>query len=433
MSIIPLHNFVIDIDKSYMACFNQSLHPRRSVELFNTYSAELHAFEYLKNGYLKKKEGKVFSEKGQKSVVFFYISAIKRYLDNYGISESATCKFNKDTKVIEIKEEIIYVIIGMLCRDVVGLKVPKYLKNKNKYDKYLKKIKYISTYKKMFADYEKKKFVRNQVEALKLSKTMSVQEVIDFCQKTNKGEFLKNFVDVKRFDKSAEKLYNISIGHLNNKLIKKGIYGATKEMIQKKRLSKKSAVRYLKYLALMSTISTRVSRAIEINSCRELEVFKAAYSFYKNAAIECKWLVVEDSTYCIGVRSRSYLVRVLANKNVVSSKEIVLNNIETEFYLYRNSLKQQGWTQMRLDNPVSIDFVYERIAAMEVQQTYTGQLQLFKKSLMRYKSGNSGGYQTVALAKEKLRSSRWGIKKTVDEYVDKYNKGSHLKMPSFAA
>jgi hypothetical protein len=258
--------------------------------------------------------------------------------------------------------------------------VPSYLTSKEKYSKYLSKIKYLSTYKKYFVEYKKKDYIRNQVEALRLSKSMTVQEVIDYCKKTNKGEMLQCFLDVKKFDKSAEKLYNRSMGILASKRLKyNGEFGVSESLRKSTRLSKKSATRYLKYLALMSTISTRVGRPIEIHSGQEFVVFKAAYSFFNKAAISLGWLLVNDPTFCIGVRSRSYVIRVLANKDAKVDKDIQLNNIEEEFYKNKNDVSKKFWVAAKMDSIHAADFIHERAAIIDRQFKFRAELKDFKR------------------------------------------------------
>lgn len=163
-------------------------------------------------------------------------------------------------------------------------------------------------------------------------KDEKILEVIDICAKRSPGwSRSKGFRNLKEFYESFE-VYKFD-------MVKE--YGA--ENLKKKKITDGVMKKYLLYLGLMSTIQSREERPIEINTHTEQIIFNF-YPLLRKIAMRKKYMDVFDSTFCPGVRSRSFLVNILCKAPVIAAKTIFLNRIE-EKYMRMSDVERVEYAQ----------------------------------------------------------------------------------------
>lgn len=178
------------------------------------------------------------------------------------------------------------------------------------------------------------KAVLNQEMAIKMAKKMSCKEVYDFVKSYGGSDFLNYFSNADKMEKSGLKLYERCKISMINKRIRQMTYNFNnlEDQLKKERISLKSCITYIKYLALAGIIQKRVGRPIELTASIEKKWFRNGYRIMSDACQSLNWVKCTDQTFCKGVRSRTYAIRVCFDKKwKFSSAGVYLNNIERAY------------------------------------------------------------------------------------------------------
>jgi hypothetical protein len=355
-----LSSFKEDLNNAHLAIFAQMHHPMFKTDSDGRDSLiyEKKLFDFFFKGYYSSlKHGELirpfFHSKKSYALHYWFTGEMNRNLIDLNRSNSEIFEF-KDNK-ININTMALYALFRVLRDKLVEAQVdlsksgfPKYFKvfNRDSFFKYfVPKIEYMLSKPKLVKGILGKRthfeyFIKNQDTAIKMAKKLTVEEVLRYCNANNAGVFLRYFKDEKAFRSAAERLYNECEKILKFKIIKKNGYFPEdfSEQLAKYRITVKSCLRYLKYLALMSTIQNRVKRPVEINAALEKKWFHTGYKMLSDAAVKLKWRICTDATFCPGVRSRTYQIRVASSKAIYKPKRrITFNNIEKVFMAAKNS------------------------------------------------------------------------------------------------
>lgn len=352
-------DFARNLDKYYQKIMGKALTDEYSHSFLRKIKPEYEVYKYFYKGYFLKNK-KIFQKTRSHDLYFNFIGEVYRYLLSNPELESYMFFFYPDKKEVDTARSVVLFALFKMLSDVLvfdGLKDLKFHDNfkfdietttpqniDTRLDFFIRKLDSICASKKAAEHifHQKARKLLNQSDALFFSKK-EVPEVIDYCKKRQKTGIMKTFDDEKKFVKSAKKLFEMTKFNLKIELLMGNDYSdelLEQELIEK-RISLKSSLRYLKYLAFMNVISKRVNRPVEINSIKEAAVFKQAYRYFRDAAVELKWLACTDSTYCKGVRSKTFHIKVLGCQKMKIDKNLSLNNLEEQYKNYSIVRKSQ--------------------------------------------------------------------------------------------
>ena len=378
-----LNSFREDLNNAHLAIFAQMHSPMFKTDSDGRDSLiyEKRLFDFFFKGYyssLRYREliRPFFHSKQSYALHYWFTGEMNRNLIDLNRSNSEIFEF-KDNN-IHINTMALYALFRVLRDKLVEAGVdlsrsgfPKYFKAFNRdsfFKHFVPKIEYMLSKPKLRKGILGKRthfeyFIKNQDTAIKMAKKLTVEEVLRYCNANNSGTFLRYFKDEKAFKAAAEKLYNECEKILKFKTVKKNGYlpQDVSEPLTKYRITVKSCLRYLKYLALMSTIQNRVNRPVEINAALEKKAFHTGYKMLSDAAATLNWRICTDSTFCPGVRSRTYQIRVASSKAIYKSKRrITFNNIEKVFMSAKDS-ETRNKIAMAFD--AAADYLFKRAEA----------------------------------------------------------------------
>lgn len=290
---------------------------------------------------------KIFHTENSWNVHYYFIGEVRRRLARYADNRSAFINFS-NPKNLDYDHMGIYLVLCKLSMDLESMGIdmkksgfPKYFRDREweSYRKFCKKLDWMMSHEKLvpkllWVPDSGKVYVRNQVQALKMSRDLTDMEVIELCKKNNHGTYLKIFGG-EDFQKAAIKLFDKCRKTLSRRKVWSGLWldrEAEDKILKKQRICLSSCRAYIRYLALMSLIQSRKGRTLEMNAAREKYGFGVGYKVLREACTELGWLVKGDQTFCKGVRSKSFFIRVCVDKEMsVDLKKFDMNNIELEF------------------------------------------------------------------------------------------------------
>ena len=378
-----LNSFKEDLNNAHLAIFAQMYSPMLKTDSDGRESLiyEKRLFDFFFKGYYSSLKYRdlirpFFHPKKAYAIHYWFAGEMNRNLIDLNRSNSEIFEF-KDNN-ITINTMALYALFRVLRDKLVEADVdlsksgfPKYFKVFNRdsfFRHFTPKIDYMLSKPKLRKGILGKRthfqyFIKNQDTAIKMAKKLTVDEVLKYCNANNSGTFLRYFKDEKSFGAAAAKLYNQCEKILKFKAVKKHGYlppDVTEELL-KYRITIKSCTRYLKYLALMSTIQNRVNRPVEINAALEKKGFHTGYKLLSDASSQLNWRICTDSTFCPGVRSRTYQIRVASSKAMYKSKRrITFNNIEKVFMSAKDS-ETRNKIAMAFDN--AADYLFKKSEA----------------------------------------------------------------------
>lgn len=261
------------------------------------------------------------------------------YYNETNITGFAT--FDKKNNDIRVSEEKMYSFLLVMYDYLIksnndeerGFGFPKWLKfddfvefTRNLYDilnsnKMCESIFYLPSNKDV---------VVTQEDALRFAKKKTTLFCLNYCKKYSPGKWLAYFKDLDAFQRAVDKFYNHTVEYFTYyKLHGAVTIEEAKNILHKKRrINKKTCEAYLRYQAYLACMSTRLGKPLEIAAAKERNVFCSGYSILRDSLCELGWIKCVDSTYCVGVRCRTYQSRVCADKGIKIQKVPTYNKSE---------------------------------------------------------------------------------------------------------
>lgn len=265
---------------------------------------------------------------------YYFLGELNSDFRDLGVHDDGWIKFRKSQNEIDVNHEALFCLMIVLKRETVkklgtlkGTGLPDWFKYE-RYDKFSNDLRFIlrksSNRKEILRGRPLNvAFFKTQKEIVDFLKGRVKDEkilaVIDVCKKRSPGwKRVKGFRDFKEFSDSfvlfkEEILKELSALELKEKKITDGVMK-----------------KFLLYLGLMATVQTREARPIEINTHTEQIIFNF-YTPLRRAAERLGLMKVVDSTFCPGVRSRSFLVSVMCKVPEIGARSVYLNKIESAY------------------------------------------------------------------------------------------------------
>jgi hypothetical protein len=404
---------------------------------------EIRVFERFYNGLVhailtKKPTSIWFDKKNRWNLIYPLAGELYRDSNERGDCRTYTCMF--DNGEFNPRSHILYCFACLIVQEVskaVSIKgegFPKYLIEPSQskfYSKMVGKLKSLEEpelLKKLLRPRKKSKFyVRNQRDAIRLSKELTDEEVYSLVREKNIGEFLSVFKDIESFKKAGSKLFEEckKVVRFNNvtkfRLPDDQIIPALK----RKRVVLKTCKTYIRYLALMSVIQFRVQRPIEITSSVENTGFGLGYKVMSDAANNLKWKILHDPTFCKGIRSRSYVVRVCFDKAIKFNKNLTLNNLESKFMV----LEKEAQALALMEIGIAGLCILERIEVFELQRTKKRLSQENTSAMFKHRIGMPVSWYDFNMRKDTKRRIDMKTEQFFTKYGDKKNFRGNFEVP----
>lgn len=367
--------------------------------------------ENFVNGFLMSADRK-YTKEFLWNPSYFFLGDLYSDLMNDGLCELEWIKFSKDTNTIKIDSEVFFAVMMLLrsklLEKVTSLKgtgLPDWFKNEL-YDKFLRDLNVIISRDDLRAmimrgrtktcayfskDDEIFTFLKGSINDEKIA------EVIDICKKRNPGwQKRKGFRTVQEFKQSVVKfLDTIKSSSLN-----------MRNSVKDRRITKKKATRFLMYLALMSTIQTRINQPVSMHSAKEAQFF-TYYEPLRAAATKLGWLEMFDSTYCPGVRTRTFIVKIMCRPVRASLDELPINKIERKYldFAEENPGQEDQFAVQFSYN--AIDYLKEkRLLILRKKATQAISSENKKLSFVIRQYGAKNGKLWTRMQYEKLRHNK---------------------------